>query len=205
MLASTWAHPIPKSSSQRPSEGVSSPLKRLLSQHLRNVYSRQATRQSGSSIAEQELLLLLPESPAATMLVNNYFDRIHWFTLLFHQRAFRQKFQGLYDSRSEHHLTSNSQLGHVAVFLAVIATSLHYTNVQQKQQLKSHGIESEPLKDKILIALKSRFLDIISVGSLEVVQMCILLGSYYIYHGQPEIAWPLCGTGLRIAQALNLH
>lgn len=150
-------------------------------------------------------MLLLPESPAATMLVNNYFDRIHWFTLLFHQRAFRHKFHGLYDSGSEHHHTSNGQFGHVAVFLAVIATSLHYTNVQQKQQLKSHGIESESLKNKILIALKSRFLDIISVGSLEVVQMCILLGSYYIYHGRPEMAWPLCGTGLRIAQALNLH
>jgi hypothetical protein len=33
----------------------------------------------------------------------------------------------------------------------------------------------------------------------------VLLGSYYLYHGEPESAWPICGCGLRVAQALNLH
>ncbi|KAH7006470.1 hypothetical protein EDB82DRAFT_544297 [Fusarium venenatum] len=130
---------------------------------------------------------------------------VHWFTFLFHQQTFRHKFQSLYNSGPEQHYATNSHCGYIAVFLAVIATSLHYTNVEQKQKLRSNGIDTELLKDKILLALKLRFLDIISAGSLEVVQMCILLGSYYIYHGQPELAWPLCGSGLRIAQALNLH
>ncbi|KAG8355387.1 hypothetical protein FVEN_g6879 [Fusarium venenatum] len=146
----------------------------------RNVHSRQIARQPGSSV-------------------------VHWFTFLFHQQTFRHKFQSLYNSGPEQHYATNSHCGYIAVFLAVIATSLHYTNVEQKQKLRSNGIDTELLKDKILLALKLRFLDIISAGSLEVVQMCILLGSYYIYHGQPELAWPLCGSGLRIAQALNLH
>jgi hypothetical protein len=29
-------------------------------------------------------------------LVDNYFDRIHWFILVFHQDDFRKKFQDLY-------------------------------------------------------------------------------------------------------------
>ncbi|RAK96813.1 transcription factor domain-containing protein [Aspergillus ibericus CBS 121593] len=44
-----------------------------------------------------------------------------------------------------------------------------------------------------------------SLGSLEAVQTCILLGTYYLYHGTPRLAWPVCGCGLRIAQALHLH
>ncbi|KAM0230427.1 hypothetical protein ACHAPO_009191 [Fusarium lateritium] len=171
----------------------------------RNVHSRQIARQPGSSVAERELSILLPDLSTAKILVDNYFDRIHWFTFLFHQQTFRQRFQRLYSFGTEQHYATNSYIGYVSVFLAVIATSLHYTNVEQKQKLRSFGIDDEILKDKILLVLKSRFLDIISTGSLEVVQMCILLGSYYIYHGQPELAWPLCGTGLRIAQALNLH
>ncbi|RAO72031.1 uncharacterized protein BHQ10_008043 [Talaromyces amestolkiae] len=29
--------------------------------------------------------------------------------------------------------------------------------------------------------------------------------TYYLFHGSPNLAWPVCGCGLRIAQALNLH
>lgn len=152
--------------------------------------------------------MLLPDLEVATTLVENYFDRIHWFVLAFHQRDFRNKFQNLYGpgprlvNRSGQ---SNGHVGYIAVLLAVFATSLQYTNTEQRDLLLSHGIDAGLLKDKILIGLKLRFLDIISMGSLEVVQMCILLGSYYLYHGEPEMAWPLCGSGLRIAQALNLH
>ncbi|KAM0418702.1 hypothetical protein ACHAPT_012401 [Fusarium lateritium] len=142
------------------------------------------------------------------ILVENYFDRIHWFMLIFHQRDFRNKFQNLYGPGPrplEQSTQTNGRVGYIAVLLAVFATSLRYTNAEQKHLLLSHGIEPETLKHKILTGLKLRFLDIISLGSLEVVQMCILLGSYYLYHGEPEMAWPLCGSGLRIAQALNLH
>ncbi|RTE72904.1 hypothetical protein BHE90_012679 [Fusarium euwallaceae] len=180
----------------------------MLSQHLQNTRRRQAPRSSISIATEQELLMLLPDLEVAKTLVENYFDRIHWFMLVFHQRDFRNKFQNLYGPgpRPSNEASQNSgRVSYIAVLLAVFATSLQYTNAEQKHLLLSHGIDTEALKDRILIGLKLRFLDIISLGSLEIVQMCILLGSYYLYHGEPEMAWPLCGSGLRIAQALNLH
>lgn len=141
------------------------------------------------------------------MLVDNYFDRIHWFTLIFHQRDFRDDLHKLYGQgqRPSESMAHTSKAGYVAVLAAVLATSLAYTSIEQKRILESQGIEPERLKTKLLTGLKFKFLDIVSLGSLEVVQMCILLGSYYLYHGEPEMAWPLCGSGLRIAQALNLH
>ncbi|KAF4979303.1 hypothetical protein FZEAL_4470 [Fusarium zealandicum] len=207
-LASTWARSKPTRPSQARPSGAPSPLQRILSQHLQNGRNGQVSRTSGSLLVEQELLSLLPDLEPATTLVDNYFGRIHWFMLLFHQRDCRRRFQDLYGSVSQpdnQPVRSNGRVGYIAVLLSVFVTSLHYTNTRQKELLVSQGIEPEKLKDKILMGLKLRFLDIISLGSLEVVQMCILLGSYYLYHGEPEMAWPLCGSGLRIAQALNLH
>lgn len=61
------------------------------------------------------------------------------------------------------------------------------------------------LQQNLLTILRLRILDIVSLGSIEAVQTCVLLGSFYLYHGDPQLAWPICGNGLRIAQALNLH
>lgn len=160
---------------------------------------------SGLARIKQELCSLLPKVEVAKELVEIYFTRIHWFTLLFHQADFRKRFLDLYGSDLRQVKYSKECMGYVAVLLAVFATSLQYASPQQKRLLQSYGIEPEALTEKILAGLKLRFLDIVSLSSLEAVQMCILLGSYYLYHGEPQMAWTLCGSGLRIAQALNLH
>lgn len=45
---------------------------------------------SAISPAETELLSLLPRLEPARLLVDNYFDRIHWFMLVFHQNSFKE-------------------------------------------------------------------------------------------------------------------
>ncbi|KAF5690632.1 transcriptional regulatory [Fusarium denticulatum] len=177
-----------------------------ISERRKDIQPRQVNIKSKLSAAEKELMSLLPDREPATLLVDNYFDRIHWFILVFHQDDFRSKFQDLYD-----HATFPSGpnalsrgIGFVAVLLAVFATSLHHIGARESK-LKSYNIDSEQLKNRLLDSLKSRFLDIVSRGSPEVVQFCVLLASYYLYNGEPGMAWPLSGSGLRIAQALNLH
>ncbi|KAK1237267.1 hypothetical protein MKX08_002892 [Trichoderma sp. CBMAI-0020] len=154
---------------------------------------------------EAKLMMLLPDIRTATLLINNYFDKIHWFVLVFHQREFRDQFQQLYASDWQKIDEQKSRLGFVSVFLAVCAVSIQYTTSDQKQKLADRGIEQLVLQDDILDALRLRLLDIVSLGSLESIHTCVLLGTFYLYHGQPELAWPICGCGLRIAQALNLH
>ncbi|PON24973.1 tall aerial hyphae-4 [Trichoderma gamsii] len=150
-------------------------------------------------------MILLPDIKTATLLVNNYFDKIHWFVLVFHQREFRDQFQQLYASDWQNLDEQKCRLGFVSVFLAVCAVSIQYTSSDQKHNLEDTGIEQLVLQDEILDALRLKLIDIASLGSLESIQTCVLLGTYYLYHGQPELAWPICGCGLRIAQALNLH
>ncbi|GKT66892.1 tall aerial hyphae-4 [Colletotrichum tofieldiae] len=139
------------------------------------------------------------------MLVDIYFEKIHWFMLIFLQTEFRDRFKSLYSDPSHQEGQRNLKIGFLGLFLAVCLTSLQYTSAQQRTRLTELAIEPDLLKGRLLTVLKLRLLDIVSLGSIEAVQTCILLGSYYLYHGEPELAWPICGCGLRIAQALKLH
>ncbi|CVK85020.1 uncharacterized protein FMAN_01942 [Fusarium mangiferae] len=201
LRSETWAQEKPATETDN-----KSPFQIPVAERPRDKQLQQANVKSKLSAAEKELMSLLPDLGPATLLVDNYFDRIHWFILVFHQDDFRRKFQDLYKyqiSPSGSNAPSRG-IGFLAVLLAVFATSLHHSGVQESK-LKSHNIDPKELKDRILDTLKLRFLDIVSRGSLEAVQFCVLLASYYLYHGQPGMAWPLSGSGLRIAQALALH
>lgn len=198
LRSATWAQEKPATETDN-----KSPFQIPVAERPRDKQLQQAHVKSKLSAAEKELMSLLPDLGPATLLVDNYFDRIHWFILVFHQDDFRRKFQDLY--KYEISLSGPSRgIGFVAVLLAVFATSLHHIGAQERK-LKSHNIDPKELKDRILDTLKLRFLDVVSRGSLEAVQFCVLLASYYLYHGEPGMAWPLSGSGLRIAQALGLH
>lgn len=159
------------------------------------------------SPAEAELLAMIPSHTAATLLVQNYFDKVHWFMLVFHQSDFLESFRQLYEEIHERGQQQPTRvgLGFLSVFTAVCIVSLQYIDEEQKKYLCDCVSVAHELQKKLLNALRMRLLEVVSQGSIEAVQACILLGSFYLYHGEPELAWPICGCGLRIAQALNLQ
>lgn len=159
----------------------------------------------GSKSVITELLSLIPSREVAALLVDTYFDRVHWFMLIFYQEDFRRKWQTLYDPSLETSLENLPNPGFISTFLLVIAIALKYTGKHRNHILETHHVNSTLLQDRIFSTIRFRLLDIVSTGSLEAVQTCVLLGTYYLYHGSPNLAWPVCGCGLRIAQALNLH
>ncbi|KAI9926887.1 hypothetical protein MW887_003986 [Aspergillus wentii] len=144
-----------------------------------------------SQSAINDLVSLLPHYEAAALLVDTYFDRVHWFMLIFHQDEFRRRWQKLYQ------ISSNQ--------LQAKLHSIGFIRAYRQRLLASHNIDHEKLKERIFSSIRANLLDIVSLGSLEAVQTCVLLGTYYLFHGSPGLAWPVCGCGLRIAQALKLH
>ncbi|KJK77172.1 hypothetical protein H634G_07479 [Metarhizium anisopliae BRIP 53293] len=204
--ASQWAYPEVPRGRKKLKHGIENPLQRLLPRHAHRDLGHNVAKPSATSAMEKELLDILPSHDSGLVLINNYFDKIHWFMLLFHQTDFRDKFEQLHKQRQQGPANvPASQCGYMAVLLAVCAISIEYTTRSQKDDLMRKGIQPDHLKESILSALRLRLLDILAMGSLEAVQTCVLLSSYYLYHGQPELAWPLCGCAQRIAQALNLH
>ncbi|GAW15571.1 hypothetical protein ANO14919_049850 [Xylariales sp. No.14919] len=163
---------------------------------------RKRKRNPAQSFADRRLRSVLPPRQVADLLVDNYFDQIHWFMLLFHQTQFRETVQNTYDKiQSKEHVT----LVRLSVVLASMALSLRYVDDALDKRLRDLGVHADALLDEILAALRLGILEIMSQGCLESVQTCVLLGTYYLYHGEAQLAWPLCGCGLRIAQAIGLH
>lgn len=111
----------------------------------------------------------------------------------------------MYDCLEQGLIYRYSKPGFISTFLVVIAIALQYTGPHRQSLLRNHNVIHSDLKEKILSTIRAKLLDIVSLGSLESVQTCVLLGTYYLYHGNPGLAWPVCGCGLRVAQALNLH
>ncbi len=139
------------------------------------------------------------------MLVDTYFDRVHWYMLVFHQDEFRSRVQHLFENLKNQAAETNKLFPFTSTLLVVIAVALQYAGDYRSGLLADLGVVPHDLKEQILSTLRSNILDVVSSGSLEAVQICILLGSYYLYHGNPGLAIPTFGCGLRVAQALNLH
>ncbi|CAK7228833.1 hypothetical protein SCUCBS95973_007012 [Sporothrix curviconia] len=160
-----------------------------------------------SFAAARDLLGLLPDREPARLLLNTYFDRVHWYLLLFHQDDFRRRFAQLYDAIARGDLVAQAEFfDFAATLLAAFAFTLQHAGAYRKSLLRHKlGLDPDVFQERVLVVLKSRLLDVLASGSLEAVQACVLLGSHYLYHGRPELAWPICGCGLRVAQALNLH
>lgn len=162
-------------------------------------------RPLASTSTMAELTSLFPNYEAASLLVDTYFDRVHWFMLLFHQDEFRQRWQLLYRQlRNNQHSTAEN-LGFISTFLMVIAIGLQYAGAHRKHLLATYQVDCDALQTRIFAAIRERLLDIMALGILEAAQTCVLLGTYYLFHGNPGLAWPVCGCALRIAQALYLH
>lgn len=179
------------------------PLPRGLPRTIFHRRSSRSTVPQHTISSVRELAAIIPSFEVAKLLVDTYFDRIHWFMLIFFQTEFREQFIALYDEAGK--ASTTCDLGVLSTTLAVCAVSLQYLGEHRSGHLAAYAIDREALQARILEGLGRRFLDIIALGSIEAVHTCILLGTFYLFHGQPELAWPVCGCGLRIAQALNLH
>ncbi|KAK1714072.1 fungal-specific transcription factor domain-containing protein [Colletotrichum lupini] len=199
--ATEWTSRGTHEDAREVSASVPSLARPLSQQRIRSI-----SRHHGAmSAAQRDFLSVLPAQAPVAVLVNIYFEKIHWFMMIFFTSEFRARVQELHIAAPPGSPPRKANPGILGLVLAVCLTSLRYASPEQHSQLVALGVDPDSLQENILATLKVRFLDVVSLGSIEAVQMCILLGSFYLYHGEPELAWPICGSGLRIAQALKLH
>ncbi|OKO95847.1 hypothetical protein PENSUB_10868 [Penicillium subrubescens] len=63
----------------------------------------------------------------------------------------------------------------------------------------------QQLSGDIIKQVEQRFLRIMSSADEEAVQICVLLGSFYLFNGRPTAGLGILGSGIKIAQVLRLH
>ena len=133
-------------------------------------------------------------------LLEEYFDAVHWFSLVVYEPRFRSEFRSIQDG-----LAYPSQRPFLLLLSTVLGMAAWYKS--HKSQIDSdYPNEDWPAWASSLIqGAGSQLTDLMDHISISSVQACILLGSYYVYHGKPNLSFALLGATIKTAQALGLH
>ncbi|RMD43775.1 hypothetical protein DV735_g1281, partial [Chaetothyriales sp. CBS 134920] len=145
--------------------------------------------------------------PVAVMeaMINAYFDRFHWFILLFHPPSFLRQAR-LIISRSS---WPRHELGTVLTTLMVAALGLqctaHDPAWQGRDKLARACLDPLKLVADILSEVSRHLIQVLEDCEIETIQVYTLLAVYHISHGSPNLAFAYSGVALRIGHGLSLQ
>lgn len=146
-----------------------------------------------------------PPTLVMEALVDAFFDRMNWFTMIFHETSFRASAQRIFSNDS----WERDELGPVLAVLMVSALGLqcvvHDPSWAGHKLLAEASLGSSVLLDALITEVRIHLLDLLDDCCIETVQVCSLLGTYYIFHASPTLAWSILGLSVRTAYALALH
>lgn len=142
----------------------------------------------------------LPPLDIVDELLEEYFASIHWFSLVVHEPKFRFAFTSIQDQFIEPNQRP---------FLILVSTMLGMAAWYRSQKPEAEtGRSSRVWKQLSSDLVKNADNDIINImdqNSIPAIQTLVLLGSYYCYHGRPNLSFSLLGASIRASQALGLH
>ncbi|OOQ86591.1 putative Zn(II)2Cys6 transcription factor [Penicillium brasilianum] len=144
--------------------------------------------------------IAFPSKQTLDYLVDAFFSAVDWFMMVFHEEDFRQRYEELMTSTHVSSLEDNNNLW---ITLLVLGLGAHYSSLGRREP---HGrSHMQQLSKDILGRVEQQFLRIISSADEEAVQICVLLGSFYLFNGRPTAGLGILGSGIKIAQVLRLH
>ncbi|KAL7269335.1 hypothetical protein RUND412_008006 [Rhizina undulata] len=160
-----------------------------------------------------QLVALLPNKPTTRFLSSVYFERINWYTLLFHQGVFTFDLETVLAvlGRGPELDDSAENFSFTAVLILVLASgALCVTKdpklINQYEELGEVSGEIGNFVEKVLGSVSQCYLDLVELENLESVQICILLGQLHLHHTRRHKRATECiSTGVRIAEILGLE
>lgn len=161
------------------------------------------TGRSSHSTKRETVAILGVELPSKKImdgLLEDYFDSVHWFSLVIYEPTFRPQYESVAGGHA-----FESQKGFLFLLAVVLGMASWY-------RAKDSNANSDPATEdwdgwrlKLFAVAEARFLELMDERSLTSLQTCLLLGSYHVYHGRPNASLALLGATIKIAQAMGLH
>lgn len=156
---------------------------------------------SASKIPLSTLLgLELPSKDVCDFLLEIYIESVHWFMMVFHEPSFRRRYNLIVESG----YASQSDIHFLSLVMLVLAMGARYVTNEAARE-RASGTNLEELQLILLAKVRENLFEIFDEGIIESVQVCVLLSSFYLYHGRPNLAFIVLGSGVRCAQAIGLH
>ncbi|CAL3965370.1 unnamed protein product [Diplocarpon coronariae] len=143
----------------------------------------------------------LPGLEICNKLLETYFSAVHWFSLVVYEPKFRARYIAVVGSG----LASRSDRGFLLLLLMLLIMGCWYTPKHKTQDLGLSAQEMEGLRSRLLAVVQRDFMELMDEDSLEFVQVCALLGSFYLYHGRPRSSFSILGAATKTSQAMDLH
>ncbi|KAH8892347.1 hypothetical protein GQ53DRAFT_719364 [Thozetella sp. PMI_491] len=147
----------------------------------------------------------MPPQRVMDALIEVYFDKMHWFIWIFHKPSFLDQALQILSVSS----WQRRDMGKVLVTLTVAAIGLkcaiQNTSSDSQQFLASVSSNPRKLIDQIIAEVRTHLVDLLDDNCIETVQVSLLLGALYIFHGSPSLAWATIGLAVRASYALALH
>lgn len=142
----------------------------------------------------------LPPMDVMRTLLEEYFDAVHWFSLVIYEPRFRTRFQSIEDG-----LAYPSQKTFLVLLSVVLGMGAWYRSHKGGVDLYHPDEDWRAWGLSLITGAGSQLTDLMDHSSVASVQTCILLGSYYVYHGKPNLSFALLGATIKTAQAIGLH
>ncbi|KAL4960338.1 Zn(II)2Cys6 transcription factor [Aspergillus stella-maris] len=145
--------------------------------------------------------LLLPSRQTCDFLLQSYFTSVHWFMMVFDKSALEKQYEDVIGQQT----VTPQQHGVAVLVLMVLALGARYTSEEQGSQIGLTEHDRSRLQGNMIAQVRAHFFEILDAGGLECVQCCILLSTFDLYNGNPNMALPVLGAGIGSAQAQGLH
>jgi hypothetical protein len=142
----------------------------------------------------------LPDHATILSLLGDYFDSVHWFSLVILEPKFRSSLETLRAG-----FATPGQEPFLLLLSTILGISAWY---------RAHKISAKDSPDhqywadwsrKMIMNSESQLVNIMDQRSVIAVQIMILLGSFYVYHGRPNLSFSLLGATVKAAQSLGIH
>ncbi|KAF5603128.1 C6 transcription factor [Fusarium subglutinans] len=139
-----------------------------------------------------------PKQNDIDSLLEDYFESVHWFSLVIYEPKFRKRLVVIKDGYA--YPTETPFLTLLSIMLCMAAW---YRS--KRCDSEDGGEEWRLWSDDLLKIVESRLIHIMDQHSIAAIQTLILLGSHHVYHGRPNLSFALLGATIKISHAMGLH
>ncbi|TQV98545.1 C6 transcription factor [Cordyceps javanica] len=143
--------------------------------------------------------LQLPDNATLDQLVDKFFLSVDWFMMMFEESRFRERYSRLLESSHVAYHEENV----LWLTMLVVALGAHYASLAEGPA--QSRTELKKLSTDIMGQVEVRFLQFMGCATLEAVQISVLLGSFLLFNGRPNVGLAISAAGVKIAQVINLH
>ncbi|CRG82806.1 putative transcriptional regulatory protein C1683,13c [Talaromyces islandicus] len=149
-----------------------------------------------SSILGQQM----PSMELVYVLLEEYFDSVHWFSLVVYEPNFRNKLHSIADG-----FAYPSQKPFLLLLAVMLGMGAWYRSHRGIAGPPDDTNECLTWSASLFKLVESHLLELMDQPSVTAAQICTLVGSHYVYHGRPNLSFSLLGATIKISQAAGLH